>query len=309
MLLWTDRTTGLAHCYESDKSQPGKPWYRRSLAFHDWISAALGTTPAKLADETDWLFKRVIEDLAAGIETQRSRRLFVAREQRASYEGRGFPLPGDNPELTSLIREELAPYLEEQPPGDVWRLITERVQSYLGLENKRKNLVGEGFEDVLAAVISRLATTTPLSAATRTILGELPGFHPQRASEKEKRVDLAVVNQLSGHRTLVTAKWSIRADREEQFLTDYNVYERSEAAGEDFDYVLVTNEFDPARLLAACDNRRGNKQLLFTTVVHVNPEGVLAAYGPRPQRSAQEVAARIQQGRLASLAGWLAQLA
>jgi len=24
LLLWADQTTGLAHCYESDKSQPGK---------------------------------------------------------------------------------------------------------------------------------------------------------------------------------------------------------------------------------------------------------------------------------------------
>ena len=28
-----------AHGYESDKSQPGKAWYSRSLAFHDWIVA------------------------------------------------------------------------------------------------------------------------------------------------------------------------------------------------------------------------------------------------------------------------------
>src|SRR4051812_11636599 len=27
LLLWIDQTTGLAHCYESDKSQPGKNWY------------------------------------------------------------------------------------------------------------------------------------------------------------------------------------------------------------------------------------------------------------------------------------------
>ncbi|MEY2548085.1 MAG: hypothetical protein QOD64_667, partial [Verrucomicrobiota bacterium] len=32
LLLWIDRTTALAHCYESDKAQPGRPWYGRSLA-------------------------------------------------------------------------------------------------------------------------------------------------------------------------------------------------------------------------------------------------------------------------------------
>ena len=41
LLLWADQTTGLAHCYESDKCQPGKNWYARSLAFHDWLSTAL----------------------------------------------------------------------------------------------------------------------------------------------------------------------------------------------------------------------------------------------------------------------------
>src|SRR4051812_41445337 len=46
LLLWSDPTTGLAHCYESDKSQPGKSWYARSLAFHAWVCAGLRTEPA-----------------------------------------------------------------------------------------------------------------------------------------------------------------------------------------------------------------------------------------------------------------------
>src|SRR5947209_18866010 len=45
LLLWIDRTTSLAHCYESDKAQPGRPWYARSLAFHDWVSKELGVSP------------------------------------------------------------------------------------------------------------------------------------------------------------------------------------------------------------------------------------------------------------------------
>src|SRR6266513_26479 len=48
LLLWIDRTTALAHCYESDKAQPGRPWYGRSLAFHDWVSTGLRVTPAAL---------------------------------------------------------------------------------------------------------------------------------------------------------------------------------------------------------------------------------------------------------------------
>jgi hypothetical protein len=41
LLLWIDPTTSLTHCYESDKAQPGRPWYGRSLAFHNWLSNAL----------------------------------------------------------------------------------------------------------------------------------------------------------------------------------------------------------------------------------------------------------------------------
>jgi hypothetical protein len=48
-------------------------------------------------------------------------------------------------------------------------------------------------------------------------------------------------------RTFVTAKWSVRADREEQFMGDFQAYERLESAGPDFGYVLITNEFDAAR--------------------------------------------------------------
>jgi hypothetical protein len=308
LLLWIDRTTGLAHCYESDKSQPGRQWYGRSLAFHAWVAKALATTPAGLADRIDWLFQRAIEDLAMALGAQQTRAAATASAQRAPYEGMGFPEPGDDPELVSLIREELAVYLQEQPPAEIWRSLTDRIHTFLTQENKRKNLVGEGFEDVLASIVSRLTTFDPLTVETRKLLHELPGFYPPRGSEKSKRVDLALVNQSSGRRTLVTAKWSIRADREEQFVTDYGVYERLEQAGQEFDYVLVTNEFDPARLLAACDNLRGNR-LLFSHVVHVNTEGLIAAYGLSPQRSAAAVLERINTRRLYSLSDWLAYLA
>lgn len=49
LLLWIDRTTGLAHCYESDKCQPGRPWYARSLRFHDWFASELESPQANSA--------------------------------------------------------------------------------------------------------------------------------------------------------------------------------------------------------------------------------------------------------------------
>lgn len=58
LLLWIDRTTGLAHCYESDKSQPGRPWYERSLRFHGWVAEALDSSPIEFVGEIDWLSGR-----------------------------------------------------------------------------------------------------------------------------------------------------------------------------------------------------------------------------------------------------------
>src|SRR5437762_3134566 len=98
--------------------------------------------------------------------------------------------------------------------------------------------------------------------------------------------------------------WSIRADREEQFMSDFQTYERLECAGEDFEYVLVTNEFDAARLRAACERRRQNAPL-FTHVVHINPVAVNVVYREGASEGASAVRAHIASGRLMSLQGWL----
>lgn len=103
---------------------------------------------------------------------------------------------------------------------------------------------------------------------------------------------------------MVSVKWSIRADREEQFQSDFEAYARLEAAGQDFSYTLITNEFDAARLKAACERRRQNA-LLFTHVVHINPEGVLAAYRDADRGALRAVREHIESGRLMGLQRWL----
>jgi hypothetical protein len=170
----------------------------------------------------------------------------------------------------------LAPWMDSPPPPDEFRRLTRRVHAHLGQENKRRNLVGEGFEDVIAAVVPRLTGAAALQIRNRAMLHDLPGFHVQAPNEKIKKVDLAIHG--AGQRTRVSAKWSIRADREEQCLSDFDAYVRLESAGQNFAYFLITNEFDAARLKAACERRRQHG-LLFTHVVHINPLGVLAACG------------------------------
>jgi hypothetical protein len=305
LLLWTDRTTGLAHCYESDKAQPGRKWYERSLAFHDWLAGSLGVVPHDVSEQIDWLFRHGAERLAALLANQEQTRKTRAAAQRAPYDGRGFPEPGEDPVLEALIRDSLSGWLSE-PPTDVLQQLTERIRAYFGQENKRKNLVGEGFEDVLAALIKRASGSASLTVAARPLLHSVPGFRQPPGKEKPRRVDLAIV--LHQHRRiLVSAKWSIRADREEQFGVDFDTYARLEDAGRDFDFVLITNEFDAARLTAACDRRTQNAAL-FSAVVHVNPLGPLAAYGKDLRRSAARLAELVESGRLMSLESWLTSL-
>lgn len=80
-----------------------------------------------------------------------------------------------------------------------------------------------------------------------------------------------------------------------------------ERTGQSFDYVLVTNEFDSARLVAAAERQReGNP--LFTNVVHVSIEALKAVYGNGPSRSFAKALAHMRKGRIESLGDWLSRL-
>ena len=296
----------MAHCYESDKSQPGRNWYARSLAFHDWASSSLGVPPKKLSEEIDCLFRQATADLATAVLHRREAVLRLALRQREPYAGREFPKPGEDPELLALFLEILQPYLTAEPPDEVWRVLIQRLRQHMAQENKRKNLVGEGFEDVLASAIRRSVRRPETVVHVRQWLDDVPGFHATPRGTKRKKVDLVLVHQ-NQRRTLITAKWSIRADREEQFKTDYADYIKAEAFGRQFDYVLVTNEFDPARLRRACERLERNAPM-FTSVVHINTDALVATYGPAPERSAANVSEHVQRRRLISLSAWLSSL-
>jgi hypothetical protein len=311
LLLWSDPTTGLAHCYESDKSQPGKAWYSRSLAFHDWACTELGTAPAGLAQEIDWLFIKACADLASAMLRREARLTQAAGKQRDGYEGRGFPEPGADPELAAIIRGAIAGYLAKDPPEEVWHDVTQKVRQYLAVQNKRKNLVGEGFEDVLAQTVRRACKVPHDQVFTRGLLYEIPGFNRAKSGGKENKVDVAIVRP--SMRTIVTAKWSVRADREKQFPTEYEEYCNAESANQKFQYVFVTNEFDPARLMRACEVLFRNN-LMFDHVVHINTDGIRAAYGELPAAGGRTVDSRrrviehIDSCRLISLERWLSTL-
>ena len=308
LLLWTDKTTGLAHCYESDKCQPGKPWHPRSLRFHDWLSGTLGATPRELADRIDWLFRHTADDYSRYAVQQYQTLLRRAQQQLAPFSGRDFPEPGEDPAIVGIIREVLGNRLVNEPSVDEWRTLTQRIRELIAVENKRKNLVGEGFEDVLSAVVRKFDVASALDVRARCLLSGVSGFANLRVGDKPTKIDLAIVRKRDEHRTIVTAKWSIRADRERQFSSEYADYVRAKSDIRPFDYVLLTNEFDPARLLRACEFSSGNAPM-FARVVHISPDALRAVYGSAPEPTMKRVVDFIDSGRLLGLDAWLASLA
>jgi hypothetical protein len=307
LILWIDKTTGLAHCYESDKCQPGKNWHERSLRFHDWLSTALSATPSTVGEEIDWLFRHVADDYARFMVSRYQALLAKANRQRAAYDGRGFPEPGDDPGIVAIVRDVLGPNLASEPTTAQWRDLTRRIRELIAVENKRKNIVGEGFEDVLCAVVRRADAGGALEVHPRRPLHDVPGFANRRAGEKPTKVDVAIVRNADNRRILVTAKWSTRADREEQFRADFTKYLSAESINDTFDYVLVTNEFDPARLKRACELNAGNSRML-TRVVHICPDALRAVYGAQPESTMQQVVDYVNAGRIVGLDTWLSSL-
>jgi hypothetical protein len=319
LLLWVDRTIGLAHCYESDKCQPGRRWYGRALAFHRWLAGEFETTPLELGRHLDWLFTHVLEDCLKALAREQRAQKQKGKEQRAAFPGQQFPMPGADPEVQRIIGEVLQPYISSQPPDDIFGTIAERIREYWEQENKRKNLLGEGFEDVLANVVN-VAAGAGISARTRTSIAEIPGFYAPGPRDKATKVDLVIEHVSWARPALVNVKWSIRADREDQLWDDFKEYVRFDRDQRGFDHYLITNEFDPARLNAVCDRREANNYV-FKQVVHINTDGVLAAYGVTPttlderekakqpaESSIDRVHLQVQHGRLVSLSRWLTAL-
>ena len=245
MLLWINRTISLAHCYESDKCQPGKAWYPRSLAFHAWVSDQLGVPPQELHDEIDYMFRRAAPSLASIEATVRRQ---AAAKAVGRYAEGSMPLPGDDAELIDIIvgvlgaqrriDTELKPRTGSQlgPSVDILdeeraRRLVELIHAHFGLENKRKNLLGRGFEDVLAAIIRRLPGADQWVVGTRAALKEIPGFTSHGSALERAEIDLALwEKQDRGRRLLVSVKWSVRADRERQFNSDFSEYEKANRA-------------------------------------------------------------------------------
>lgn len=305
LLLWCDPTTGLAHCYESDKSQPGRPWYGRTLAFHNWLGEQFDLSNDSLPNILDWMFRQVIDQVAEEEAKRRTALASKAEDQRSQYD-LTMPTPGDDPELRLLLDPLLSPDPDKRPSEEAIREALRKIRTHIGNENKRKNLLGRGFEDVLFGILKRLNGGPPAGFGSQAAIETIPGFRSPRSGDKSEKVDLWVA-PAPHRRVLVTAKWSIRADREKQMRGDFLTYVAANSVRDPFEFVWITNEFDPARLVANATNTEANRHLL-DAVVHVCPDALAVVHEldqPKLPKTRAHLKLLLEERRIIGLGSWL----
>lgn len=173
-LLWTDGNTGLAHLYESDKAQEGRPWYRRSVVFTDRLCEEFGgITRSELRRQIDKLFRACLDKLVktqdSSGEGQEIITALAAPEAAAEVPSEIVQAVADAQddaprsyvpdadlvaEFTTLIGERLGK--ADRQAELLARKLVARARLYFTVERKRQNVLGEGFEDLLQLLMIRV---------------------------------------------------------------------------------------------------------------------------------------------------------
>jgi len=298
-LLWIDGSTGLAHLYESDKAQPGRSlWYERSITFTNWLCEKLGTpTRTELKARIDRLFRACLEKL---VESKKEAADAQEVIQAVAEAGRETGLPEqvvaeaeeavqDKPEtyvpdvdlvaeFAILLAQHTA--LNEAAAMDVARQLVAKARYYFTVERKRQNVLGEGFEDLLHLLALRVGKVPSAKLIVRQKADKLPGFAKQSQRERVESPDLAIVE---GERTdlLASIKWSLRQDRQKQLSDELDCFVDIVSQEKFPTYILVTNEYDPGRLINTAGlARRGQK---IDSIYHINLELLKLALADHPK--------------------------
>lgn len=267
-LLWMNQGAGLAHIYDSNHMQPGGNFHSRAVRFTDALCAKWGITKKQLPGLIDRLFKGCVQVW------------------------RGVEAPVDDPEIEGELIGELEALLQrEGVSAEGSKGIARRAEAvakdFFTLGNKRKNALGEGFEDLLFLLLRRVSNVPEDHVALRKPVSKLPGFRraparrPDGRREREPHPDIAIVDDGVTH-IVATAKWSMRQDRETQFAAEYSAYQRNRTQPTELRFALITNEFDVARL----DNvaraiPTGAGGYIFHNIYHINPELLRTTQGER----------------------------
>lgn len=295
-LLWVNESAGLAHIYDSNHMQPGGVFHLRAVRFTDALCALWQVDRPSLAKLIDKLFRGCVVELL--------------RQDAAAVASTGDDgiAAGLESELTGEIAAELiAAGVAEADAGPLARRIELKARYFFTIGNKRKNALGEGFEDLLEILLTRASGIPPDRIKTRTPVSQMPGFRraPPKAkggkAPREPRPDIAVVEGSITH-VIATAKWSLRQDRETQLASEYQAFQMNKTQPTELRYALITNEFDLARLRNVCDAIPGGAGgYIFHNVYHVALPLLQQTHGAR----FEPLRPYVQIGKLASLSDFL----
>jgi hypothetical protein len=180
-----------------------------------------------------------------------------------------------------------------------------KARFYFTVERKRQNVLGEGFEDLLQLLMLRVSRVPEDSIKIRQRANKLPGFQSQASTrERIESPDLAIIRN---NRTelLASVKWSLRHDRQKQLSDELDCYVDLLSQDGFPQYVLITNEYDPGRLVNTDGlNRRGHQ---INYIYHINLEFLLGALDSHER--AEDLRPLIESQRLRSVADFLNDLA
>lgn len=320
-LLWIDGSTGLAHLYESDKAQPGRSvWYDRTVKFTDLLCAEFGgITREQLKIEIDGLFKeclqRLIESrkktpqkdeiaLAVAEDADEALPEEIVEEAEAASDRTGGYVPDADlvAEFAQILASRLNLAMTVAEP--VARELVGKARYYFTVERKRQNVLGEGFEDLLQLLIAKLTTVAPDRIMIRKKADDLPGFAAQHNRDRIEAPDLAVVVG-SETKLLASIKWSLRQDRQKQLSDELDCYAALLSQDSFPRYILITNEYDPGRLVNT--NALGRRGQAISCMYHVNPN-LLREVLSDGQKYKEDLLPLVESGRLRSIGDLLRDL-
>lgn len=294
-LLWMNEGAGLAHIYDSNHMQPGGGFHGRAVRFTEALCAHWNVDRTGLAQLIDKLFRGCVVEL-------------LRREAAsASSISDGVEAELESELIGEITRELVAAGVAKADAAPLARRIEVRARQFFTIGNKRKNALGEGFEDLLEILLRRAASIPEAQIKTRTPVSQMPGFRrapprrPGKKPQREPRPDIAIIEDTITH-VIATAKWSLRQDRETQLASEYQAFQMNKVQPTELRYALITNEFDLARLrnvLAAIPGGAGG--YIFHNVYHVCLPLLEQTHGDR----FADLKPYVQTGKLGSLSDFL----
>lgn len=171
---------------------------------------------------------------------------------------------------------------------------------YYTVERKRQNVLGEGFEDLLELLLLNVSHVPKEDIRVRTRANRLPGFGQTTSRRRIEAPDIAIVRN-GVTELLASVKWSLRHDRQKQLSDELDCYVELSSQARFPRYVLVTNEYDPGRLINTDGLLVRDKRI--DCIYHINLDLLLGAL--HDHERVGHLKPLIEAGRLRSLADFL----